>query len=161
MYLRYVQIKTGFSLQNLERKAVTNNLFQQRFVPNTVNAAMWVFQLSGQIGPFCNFAKFPTFEGSFSCFHGQNIYKIRVSAHCRVQIKKLSNIKVKKKSLSNVHTFLGHKIEFVREKNKHISCTWYKSLLFSILDAAINGPHKITLSEAEFALGKTKRIVVL
>ena len=27
-------------------------------------------------------------------------------------------------------------------------------IFFSILDAAINGPHKITLSEAEFALGK-------
>ena len=40
--------------------------------------------------------KYFIFTIVFSCFHGQNKYKIRVSSHCRVHTKMLIKIKVRK-----------------------------------------------------------------
>ena len=69
--------------------------------------------MSGQTRPVLAVLKISeikhhTFEGVFSCFHGQNNYKIKESTHCNVPIKKLINIKVRKTSILLIkRTFLS------------------------------------------------------
>ena len=46
----------------------------------------------------CNSAEVPYLWGCFSCFHGQNKYKIEFSAHCST-LKKLISMKVRKRKI--------------------------------------------------------------
>ena len=75
----------------------------QRFVSSirNIEIVMWVFQLTRLVLAVLKISSILIkylcyFWEQFSYFHGQNKYKIRLSAHCIALPKKLINLKVKK-----------------------------------------------------------------
>ena len=69
---------------------------------DNIEKAMWVFDCLSRL-----LLKYPHFD-CFLYFHGENKYKIRISAHCSINTKKLINTKVGKGSIFALKcTFLG------------------------------------------------------